>query len=62
MVFDVTLGLERHTDIIFLKTLSRLDQTSNHNVKWAVSLVITDGHASIPQGFVWICMGKYTDN
>ena len=25
-------------------------------VKWAVSLLITDGH----QGFVWVCMGQPT--
>ena len=27
---------------------------------WAVSLVIEDGHFNLPQGFVWVCMGKHT--
>ena len=29
-------------------------------VKWAVNLVIADGHFIIPEGFVWICMGYHT--
>ena len=26
-------------------------------VKWAVNLVIADGHFNLSQGFVWVCMG-----
>ena len=29
-------------------------------MKWAVSLVIADGHLSLPQEFMWVCMGKNT--
>ena len=29
-------------------------------VKWAVSLVIADGHFNLPQGFVWACVVKHT--
>ena len=27
--------------------------------KWALSLVITDGHIDLHQGFVWVCMDWY---
>ena len=30
------------------------------HVKWAVSLVITDGHFNLPKRFVWVRMGGYT--
>ena len=26
-------------------------------VKWAVNLVIAEGHFKLPQRFVWVCMG-----
>ena len=29
-------------------------------VKWAVNLVIVDGHFNLPQGFVCICMDSHT--
>ena len=25
--------------------------------KWAISLVIADGHFNLPQEFVWVCIG-----
>ena len=28
--------------------------------KWAVTMVIADGHFNLPQGFVWVCTGKHT--
>ena len=30
------------------------------HIKWTVCLVIAYGHLNLPQGFVWICMGKHT--
>ena len=30
------------------------------HIKWDVSLVIAYGHFNLPQGFVWVCMGKHT--
>ena len=36
------------------------DQTPHHKVKWAVSLVITVAHTNLPQGCVWVCIGKHT--
>ena len=42
-------------------TINTLSMLANlHKVRWAVSLVIVDGCANFPQGFVWVCMGKHT--
>ena len=30
------------------------------HMKWAVSLVIACDRFNLPQGFVWVCMGKHT--
>ena len=36
------------------------DQTSNHAVKWQVSLVIVNSNINHPPEFTWVCVDKLT--
>ena len=45
--------------ILFL-TLQVTRSDIRLHIKLAVSLVIAYGHFNLPQGFVWVCMGKHT--
>ena len=63
VLFIDTWSQEGHSvsymTILFSMFANHPNLTSVH-VKWAVSLVIADGHFNLPQGFVWVCSGKYT--
>ena len=44
--------------IILFQLVNHYSETKSH-AKWAVSLMIVDGHFDLPQRFVWVCTGLH---